>query len=158
MDNKPAKKNYNLNYASAILVYIWAFAFLYYIPSIKNVESKTFPYIVSILSIVLATLLLLKTFFKWGKEENFDLTGTRSVIVMAILLLAYIVASGIIGFYLATPLYLYITMWSLGQRNKKVMLMISILMPIGVYLFFDLLLSMNIQEGLLIPWVLDLIR
>lgn len=156
MDNKPAQKNYNLNYGSAILVYIWALAFLYYISSIKNIESRMFPYIVSILSIVLATLLLLKTYFRWGKKEKFDLSGSRSVVLMVIILLVYIVATEGIGFYLATPIYLYITMWVLGQKNKKVMLIISLLTPLGVYLFFDLLLSMNIQNGLLIPWLLNL--
>lgn len=151
-----AKKTINFNYVSAVLIFIWIFAFVFSIPHIKNGESRTFPFIVSVLSIVLTTMLVLKTYFKWGKkEEEFDFSGSRSALFMGVLLLLYITATAVVGFYLATPFYLYISMGVLGQKNKKIMLIISLLTPLLVYLFFDLLLSMRIQQGLLVPWLMS---
>lgn len=155
MDNNPTKKTFDFNYLSVILIYIWSLAFLLLTPGIKDAESRIFPYIVSILSIVLATVLLLKTYFNWGKKgEPLNFSGTKSALVMAALLLIYVIAVEFVGFYLATPFYLYISMWILGQRNKKLMLIISLLMPLVIYLFFDVLLDMQIPEGLLLPWLL----
>ncbi len=113
-----------------------------------------FPVAISIFAIVLATILLLKTYFKWGKQEELDFSGTKMAMLMAGLLIAYVALIEAVGFYLATPFYLYITMWVLGQRRKKLMLTISIVMPLLVYLFFDLILGMQIPEGMLLPMLL----
>ena len=149
MENKSKKKPFNFNYLSVAFIYIWAFAFLLWTPKIKDPGSKMFPIGISIFAIVLATILLLKTYFKWGKEEPLDFSGSGTAMIMAALLIAYVGVIQVVGFYLATPFYLYISMWVLGQRKKKLMLAISLLMSLGVYLFFDLLLGMQIPEGIL---------
>lgn len=150
MDDKPTKKIFNHNYVLVIFLYIWSFIFLFIIPSIKDVDSRLFPYIISILTITSATLLLLKTYYHWGKKEDLvDFSGTLSALFMAFLFLVYIGAIATIGFYLATPLYLYISMWILGQKNIKLIFAISLLTPLAVYLFFDLLLKLQIPKGFL---------
>lgn len=154
MENKTSKKSFNFNYLSVALIYIWAFAFLLWTPKIKDPGSRMFPVAISIFAIVLATILLLKTYFKWGKQEELDFSGSKMAMLMAVLLIAYVALIEAVGFYLATPFYLYITMWVLGQRKKKLMLSISILMPLIVFVFFDLILGMEIPEGLLLPMLL----
>lgn len=154
MENKSTKKSFNFNYLSVALIYIWALAFLLWTPKIKDPGSRMFPVAISIFAIVLATILLLKTYFKWGKQEELDFSGSKMAMLMAALLIAYVALIEVVGFYLATPFYLYITMWVLGQRRKKIMLSISILMPLLVFLFFDLILGMEIPEGLLLPMLL----
>lgn len=154
MENKTTKKSFNFNYLSVIIIYVWALAFLLWTPKIKDPGSRMFPVAISIFAIVLATILLLKTYFKWGKQEELDFTGTKMAMLMAALLIAYVALIEVVGFYLATPFYLYITMWVLGQRRKKLMLTISIVMPLLVYLFFDLILGMQIPEGMLLPMLL----
>lgn len=154
MENKSTKKSFNFNYLSVVLIYIWALAFLLWTPKIKDPGSRMFPVAISIFAIVLATILLLKTYFKWGKQEELDFSGSKMAMLMAALLIAYVALIEVVGFYLATPFYLYITMWALGQRRKKIMLSISILMPLLVFLFFDLILGMEIPEGLLLPMLL----
>jgi len=154
MENKTTKKSFNFNYLSVIIIYVWALAFLLWTPKIKDPGSRMFPVAISIFAIVLATILLLKTYFKWGKQEELDFTGTKMAILMAAFLVAYVALIEAVGFYLATPFYLYITMWVLGQRRKKLMLTISIVMPLLVYLFFDLILGMQIPEGILLPMLL----
>jgi len=150
MDNKyTIKKSYH-NYIFVIFLYTWSFIFLFTIPSIKNVDSRLFPYIISILTIVSATLLLLKTYYNWGKKEDpVDFSGTLLALFMVALLFVYTVAIAIIGFYLATPLYLFISMWILGQKNIKLILTISLLTPLVVYLFFDVFLELQVPKGFL---------
>lgn len=152
MDNKMEKKKFNYNYLSVALIYIWAGAFLLWTPKIKDPASRMFPVGISIFAILLATALLIRT--KMGKVENPDFSGTKMAMIMAGLLIAYVGFIEVVGFYIATPFYLYITMWILGQRNKKLMLTISVLMALGVYLFFGLLLDMQIPEGMLLPRLL----
>lgn len=154
MDNKTTKKSFNFNYLSVILIYIWAFAFLLWTPRIKDAGSRMFPIAISIFAIVLATILLIRTYFKWGKEEEISFAGGKLALLMAVMLVAYVALIEVVGFYLATPFYLYLTMLMLGQKNKKIMLTISILMPLIVFVFFDLILGMEIPEGLLLPMLL----
>ena len=150
MDDKSTKKIFNYNYISVIFMYILGFIFLFATPSIKITEARLFPYIISILTIASATLLLLKTYYHWGKKEDpVDFSGTLSALLMVVLLLVYIGAIATIGFYLATPFYLYISMWILGQKNIKLIFVISLLTPLGIYLFFDLLLKLQIPKGFL---------
>jgi len=99
---------------------------------------------------VSATLLLLKTYYNWGKKEDpVDFSGNLSALVMAVLLFVYTVTIAAIGFYLATPLYLFISMWVLGQKNIKLIFTVSLLTPLVVYVFFDFLLKLQIPKGFL---------
>jgi len=155
MDNKSTKKQFNYNYLSVIITYIVAAAFLISTPTIKDPTSRWFPYLITGLAIVLATVILIKNLFKLGKkEEPLDFSNSGISLFMAGLLLAYIVAIEFIGFYLATPFYLYITMLILGQKSKKIVFSISLLFPAAVYLFFDILLKMEIPAGKLLPMIL----
>ncbi len=156
MDGKAAKKSFDYNYLSVIMIYLWSFAFLIGIPSIEDPESRLFPYILTGFAILLGTILLIKTRFKLGKkEELLDFSGSGKAFTMILALIIYTVAIEAAGFYLATPFYLYITMWILGQKNKKLMVTISLLTALGIYLFFQLLLDMRIPEGALVPWLMD---
>lgn len=155
MENKSTKKTFDFNYLSVALIYAWSFAFLLWTPKIKDPASRMFPIGISVFAIILATILLLQTYFKWGKkQEPLDFSGSGTAMIMAALLLAYVGVITVVGFYLSTPFYLYISMWILGQKNKKLMLIISLAMTVGVYLFFDLLLGMKIPEGMLFQLLL----
>jgi len=150
MEKQFTKKIFNHNYIFVIFLYIWSFIFLAVIPSIKVVGSRRFPYIICILTIVSATVLLLKTYYHWGKkEDSVDFSGTLSALFVAFLLLVYIGAVMVVGFYLSTFFYLCVSMWVLGQRNIKLIFVMSLLTSLSVYLFFDLLLKLQIPEGFL---------
>lgn len=155
METKSTKKIFDYNYLSVGLIYVWAIAFLLWTPKIKDPGSRMFPIGISVFAIMLATILLVKTYFKLGKKnEPLDFSGSGTAMIMTALLLAYVGMITTVGFYLSTPFYLYISMWILGQKSKKRMLIISLVMTVGVYLFFDLLLGMKIPEGMLFPWLL----
>ena len=154
MENKSTKKTFNYNYLSVTLIYIWAAAFLLWAPKIKDPASRMFPVGISIFAIILATILLLKTKYNWGKNQELNFSGTKTAMIMAAFLIIYVGVIEVVGYYFATPFYLYISMWVLGQKNKKLMLVISLLMSLGAYVFFGLLLDMQIPEGMLLPWLL----
>lgn len=154
MENKRTKKSFNYNYLSVILIYTISFLFLLSSSHIKEIGSRRFPVFMSIFAIILATILLLKTRFNWGKYDDPDFSGSGMAMVMAALLVGYVTFIEAVGFYLATPVYLYITMLILGQKKKILMIIISVSMSVVVYLFFQLLLNMEIPQGYLIPLLL----
>lgn len=147
---KPAKKEFNYNYLSVFFLYIWAGAFLISALTIKDASSRMFPVFISIAAIILASLLLIKTYRAKGKStEYMEFGGSREAMVFALILLAYIGLAAVVGFYFSTPVYLYVSMYLLGQRNHKLMAIVTLSIPLGIYLFFDLLLGMQIPMGML---------
>lgn len=151
MTDKNVESGFDYNIVSSIFLYIIAFVFLFLTHSLKDSGSRVFPYIVCILTIILATALLWCTKRKnrRGTGDVFDFSGTLSALAMCVFLLLYTVATTFIGFYLSTPFYLAASMWFLGQRNKKIILLISVMTPLVIYVFFTLLLGMRVPEGVL---------
>ncbi|OPL08532.1 MAG: hypothetical protein AVO33_09880 [delta proteobacterium ML8_F1] len=149
MDNKPAKKAFNYNYPVVAFLYTWAFVFLISATTIKDSGSKIFPYFVSGMAIFLATILLIKNLFNIGIKEEFDFSGTAKATKYFGLLFAYITAASYVGYYLATPIYLILSMRALGQKNYKIMIISAIVVSLFIYVFFDLSLDMKIPEGVL---------
>ncbi len=96
---------------------------------------------------MLATGFLITCLIGKNKEE-LDFSGTGRAMIMAALLLAYMLGCNTLGFYVATVIYLPIAMWYLGQRNKKLIAIISIALPVFVYFVFQKLLTMQIPTGI----------
>jgi hypothetical protein len=151
MENNSQKKSFNYNYLSVALIYVWAGLFLIWTPRIKDPGSRMFPLAISIFALILATILLIRTYTKSkrGKDENINFEGGKLAMLMALMLTLYVATIQLLGFYIATPFYLYLTMKVLGQKNKKTMFIVSGVMILIVYVFFDLVLGMEIPEGLL---------
>ena len=120
MSEKPkAVKRFNYDYISVIFLCGTAVVFLLDSTGIKDPDSRVFPLFVSSLAIALSVILVLKNLLHLGRAEEYDFTGTGRAMMMALSLFCYIVAIAAVGFYLSTPVYLYITMWLLGQRSQK---------------------------------------
>lgn len=151
MKNSSPKRNFNYDYIAIGFIYVISIVFLLTSKNIKDADSRIFPLFVSSLSIVLSTILLLRNIFGRRKKEEYDFTGTNRALWMTVALLLFIVAITFVGFYIAAPVYLYLTMRMLGQKNQKTLILVSLIAPISVYLFFDLLFSMPIPRGMLFP-------
>jgi len=148
MESKSDKKPFNYNYLSAVFIYVFSIAFLVNALKIKDSGSRMFPVVICVLSMIIATLIILINRFNWSKSADvLNFSGTKTALIMFAFLLAYVTAIEFIGFYIATPIYLYTSMLALGQKNKKAMIAVTLLFTVGVYLFFDLLLSMKIPMG-----------
>lgn len=141
------KKKFNYDYPVIILLYLWSFVYLVATKNIESDGAKLFPFIVIGLSIFFATLLLLKNIFHIGKQEEYDFSGTNEAMKMMGMLLAYVFAVKYIGFYISTPIFLYLSMLALGQRNHKIIIISALLVPLFAYLLFDLALGLRIPSG-----------
>jgi len=139
------KKIFNHKYIMAIFLYIFGFLFLFSTPSIKDSGARIFPYILSISTIVSATILSLRTYYNLDREkDSVDFSGTLFVLFIVFILICYILLIEIIGFYVSSLLFLCLLMWLLGQKNIKLILILSTLSVLIIYVFFGVLLGLKI--------------
>jgi len=149
MDKKQNKKPFNYDYPTIAFLYLWASVFFISATTIVDPGSKIFPYFASGMAILLATILLFKNLLNIGKKEVFDFSGTGKAVKFFGLLLAYVSAASVVGYYIATPFYLVFSMRVLGQKNYKIMIATAVLVTVFIFVFFDLALEMKIPEGIL---------
>ena len=146
------KKKFNYNLLSCFFIYVWAGIFYVSSLSVKDSASRLFPQIMCGLSVLLATLFLISCLRGKDVKEGDDpinFAGTGRAAVMGIILAGYILLNYLTGFYISTVVFLPIGMLYLGQRNWKIIAIISVALPLIVYLFFDLLLGMMMPAGVL---------
>ena len=145
------KKKFNWNILSCLFIYIWAGIFFVSSLGIEDAGSRMFPQIMCGLSALLSTLFLISCLrgkdVKEG-DEPIDFTGSGRAALMGVILGGYILLNYLTGFYISTVIFLPIGMLYLGQRNWKVIAVISIALPLIIFLFFDLLLGMMMPTGI----------
>ncbi|WP_213698115.1 tripartite tricarboxylate transporter TctB family protein [Acetomicrobium sp.] len=143
-------KDFNYNYLSVLFIYLISIIFLISAFQLKDVGSRVVPIAISIFSIILATIFFLKMRMDQRRrtEEKFDFSGTKTAVKMGIVMLLYVLFTEGVGFYIATPIFLAISMIMLGQKNKKTVFLISILIPLFVWVFFDYMLNLRVPEGI----------
>jgi len=151
MINEEKKGNtFHWDYITIGFFYLAAIIFLYQTFNLQQMESRIFPYIVLSLAIILNTVLLVKSIkTSPDKREQYSFEGGNRALYITAALLIYVIAIGFIGFYIATPVYLYLTMFMLGQRKQKVLIPVALITTLFVYVVFDLVLSMPIPGGML---------
>ena len=146
------KKKFNWNIISCLFIYVWAGIFFVSSLGIEDAGSRMFPQIMCGLSALLSTLFLISCLRGKDVKEGDDpisFAGTGRAAVMGAILSGYILLNYLTGFYISTVIFLPIGMLYLGQRNWKVIAVISIALPLIIFLFFDLLLGMMMPTGIL---------
>jgi len=133
---------------AGIFLYIISGLFLYQSQFLADPESRLVPYYISVFLIVLATLLIIKRLRNKDKEI-YDFTGSKKAFVFCILMLIYIFFVDVLGFYVVTLIFLVVSMWILGLRNKMQLILVPIGTIVFLYLTFDLLFQLPIPKGLL---------
>ena len=143
------EKKFNYNLLGCIFIYLMSGAFLISSFTIEDATSRTFPQVLCALCILLATIFLIQILR--GKYPNADinLSGTAKAMLMAGIILLYIVAINFVGYYIASVVFMPVGMLVLGQRNWKVIVGVDVGVILFLYLFFGLLLSMQMPEGAL---------
>lgn len=144
------KKNFNWDYVLIVSVYAAILVFFYHTQKITQSDSRLFPYIVMAICTFLNTTLLVKTLLtaKTTEPPKIFVGGKRAFLIVACMLV-YILGIVVVGFYIATPIYLFVTMYLFGQRNKKVMIGVSVIVPLFVFLTFELIMKLPIPKGML---------
>ena len=117
--------------------------------AIEDQTSRIFPQVLCILSILLATVYFIQILRGKYTNEDVNLNGTGKSLLMAGIILLYILGISLVGFYIASLVFLPIGMIVLGQRSWKVIVGVDIGVMLFIYLFFGLLLSMQMPESIL---------
>lgn len=142
-------KKFNVNLISCTFVALLAIVFLISSFSIKDPSSRLVPQTLCGLTLVLCVIFLISIYFGKYKNEEIDLSGTMRACQMGLILVGYIMLNYFLGFYIAAVIFLPAGMLFLGQRSWKVITGVSVSLPLIVYLFFDLLLNMQMPQALL---------
>ena len=130
----------------------------FYFLLIKQLPPKAarYPYFVLGLMVFLTLLLAINTFLikpkntEENKEEDQFKGNLYGQFFLVIALSAvYVILIDIIGFFVTTAIYLFVTMLAL-KSNIKWSIIVSILFPIFLYLIFVSFLKVPVPRGFLL--------
>ena len=130
----------------------------FYFLLIKQLPPKAarYPYFVLGLMVFLTLLLAINTFLikpkntEENKEEDQFKGNLYGQFFLVIALSAvYVILIDIIGFFVTTAIYLFVTMLAL-KSNIKWSIVVSILFPIFLYLIFVSFLKVPVPKGFLL--------
>ena len=130
----------------------------FYFILIKQLPPKAarYPYFVLGLMVFLTLLLAINTFLikpkntEENKEEDQFKGNLYGQFFLVIALSAvYVILIDIIGFFVTTAIYLFVTMLAL-KSNIKWSIVVSILFPIFLYLIFVSFLKVPVPRGFLL--------
>ncbi len=130
----------------------------FYFLLIKQLPPKAarYPYFVLGLMVFLTLLLAINTFLikpkntEENKEEDQFKGNLYGQFFLVIALSAvYVILIDIIGFFVTTAIYLFVTMLAL-KSNIKWSIVVSILFPIFLYLIFVSFLKVPVPRGFLL--------
>jgi hypothetical protein len=132
------------------------FAVIFLVQSIKfPFTSGTFPMFTEYVIILLAVVMIVRSFFTKDKrfegDVRFDFSymGMKPILVM-IVTVFYAYAVFRIGFYVTSVVFFFLVTFMTGYRNLKVMSTVAaVLFPL-MYVFFTILLDADLPEGFLI--------
>ena len=142
-------KNKKFNWDWVTIVFL-ALAFCIFLKGtfdLKNWSSRYFPLMVLGLVAILTTMMIINAICKPAPEYNFR--GGARALFIAGSLLAYILVIYVVGFYIASPIYMGVTMYLLGMRNKKVLFIVPIAVTLFIYVTFDIIMKIPVPMGLL---------
>jgi len=119
----------------------------YQLPEVSSLQTSAafMPRMYSVLLFICGLLLLLQSFRKSG---NIKVENKKLLSLLVLLLLLYIILMPIIGFYVVTPVFLFIALWFLKVRGKWSLILVPSIATLSVFLFFQYLLKVPIPLGL----------
>ncbi|WP_427169158.1 tripartite tricarboxylate transporter TctB family protein [Fusobacterium nucleatum] len=128
----------------------------FYFLLIKQLPPKAarYPYFVLGLMVFLTLLLAINTFIVKPKnvedeEDQFKGNLYSQFFLIIALSAVYVILIDIIGFFVTTAVYLFVTMLAL-KSNIKWSIVVSILFPIFLYLIFVSFLKVPVPRGFLL--------
>jgi len=99
---------------------------------------------------VLTLALLLRTIVSKSKEAaHFKLTMHKQVFGLILSIVSYITMISLVGYVIATVLFIFGVMWYLGMRQWSLLILTPILTTLTVYLIFSELLFVMLPAGLI---------
>ena len=157
----------NLVASVILLVFeIWAYIQTLGFKIVKKaaVQPATFPQIMAIGMMIFTVVLLIQSLLKLKtmNEDDplaapaasinvFKNKGVQAAAFVIVLCIAYAALFEVLGYVLISAIVAAIIMWLIGKRNVKQILLVSVLVPLAMWLVFYKLLTVNIPMGVLQP-------
>ena len=116
----------------------------------NTLGSDFMPWVLAGCLLLLSLLLFIKTVFG-STPEQFDFSISPKegfgVVFLTVCVFAYVKLMILIGFVLATPIFLALLMLITGSRNWKEIIMVSIFATFSIYLLFQKLFQVILPRG-----------
>ena len=149
-----------------IAVGVWALIQTYSFQEVKNtyVQAAVFPQIMCVGMLIFAVILLIQSIIKlMTMDENDPLAepaasinfikdkGVLAALFVMLLCALFVVFFKPLGYVVCGAVLCFVIMVLIGKRNWLQMVLVSILVPLGMWLVFYKMLSVNIPMGVLQP-------
>ena len=157
----------NLVAAIILLVFeIWAYVQTLGFKIVKKaaVQPATFPQIMCIGMMVFTVILIIQSLLKlkYMKEDDplaepaasiniFKNKGVQAGAFVIVLCIAYAALFEVLGYVLVSAIVAAVIMILIGKRDVKQIALVSVLVPLAMWLVFYKLLTVNIPMGVLQP-------
>ena len=157
----------NLVASVILLVFeIWAYVQTLGFKVVKKaaVQPATFPQVMCIGMMVFTIILLIQSLISLKKMDPDDPNiqpaasinvlknkGVQAGLFVIVLCILYVALFKTLGYVLASAIIAAVIMWLIGKRDVKQILLVSVLVPLAMWLVFYKLLTVNIPMGILEP-------
>ena len=157
----------NLVASVILLVFeIWAYVQTLGFKVVKKaaVQPATFPQVMCIGMMVFTIILLIQSLISLKKMDPDDPNvqpaasinvlknkGVQAGLFVIVLCILYVALFKTLGYVLASAIVAAIIMWLIGKRDVRQILLVSVLVPLAMWLVFYKLLTVNIPMGILEP-------
>jgi len=145
---------------------IWAYVMTLDFKIVKKaaVQPATFPQIMCIGMMIFTVILLVQSLLKLKNMKEDDLLaqpaasinvlknkGVQAALLVIVLCIAYAALFEVLGYVLVSTIVAAIIMVLIGKRDVKQIVLVSVLVPLLMWLVFYKLLTVNIPMGILQP-------
>ena len=145
-----------------IAVGVWALIQAYSFQEVKNtyVQAAVFPQIMCVGMLIFAVILLIQSIIKlMTMDENDPLAepaasinfikdkGVLAALFVMLLCALFVVFFKPLGYVVCGAVLCFVIMVLIGKRNWLQMVLVSILVPLGMWLVFYKVLTVNIPMG-----------
>ena len=143
---------------------VWALFQTFGFQQLKNnpVQPALFPQIMSIGLIIFSALVIIQSALKLSTLKEGDPMaeptgsinilknkGVQAAVLVIALCILFVALFETLGYVLCAALVGIIIMYLIGKRDIKVMLLVGILVPLGMWFVFYKVLAVNIPMGVL---------
>lgn len=133
---------------SAILL-LFSFA-AYYQATRFTLGTDAFPKAVLIAIMILASVQLvfaLRPTAAPAVTASSEMLNVKRIIAIVVLFFVYIVSIQLIGYFIATPLFMIVSMAMLGRKDAKMILIVTLAVNVSIWLVFRAFLYVPVPMG-----------
>ena len=113
----------------------------------RGIQPATFPKILLILIISLTSLVYYLSLKKpWKKQDNLEKQFFLTLLTFALFILITIT----LDFLLAIGTLSFLVSFFWGERRKLFLLLVSVIFPVIVFIFFETILGMRFPSGIIL--------